>query len=624
MMTPYLACEEQTLWRNLHAPGSSVPFIECGEALTCIRRRTGRLDERTLQDMVARLVERHAVLRSRFPADGGGAVRHSLATPRRPVSVFDFSDLPPDERYRHAARVVHAGLCAPFDVAAGPLFRVASMTLDREQHVLALAAHHIVFDVTSTRTVAGELDACLAGNPVAVPPETAPYSDYVLRQRTQLAGATFERLRTYWMRTLDGLIDRRLALPGSHDVPSTRSRLASFAIDAEETIALRQLSKRLRVSLATMTLGLFAVVLHEMTDSADVAIGMPVSCRPAKEFENTVGLFVNVVAIRSDVSDTSGFSRYLGRLWSAVIDAYQHRAFPYECLVDALGARTGQGPPPFRVVFSYSVPSAFDLAPPEFPNRETSHNGPPSFADLSLHARDRGTSLDCGLVYKTDLFDESVITDLTTRFRRLAREVVRNPDRSVTGANGLCWPSSCTARDRGPSMDLVLRVPRQSEEAEFLRAHRATSPTVPHFLHHYEEGMPFQRYLELLAEQERGDDLAADHVPSTFLFAFAGTRIVGRVAIRHALTPHLERLGGHIGYAVVPEFRRQGYATAILRQSLQIARQKLGLTRVLVTCDDDNVGSIRTIEKNGGVLENIVAGADGDKPKRRYWITRPD
>ena len=173
-------------------------------------------------------------------------------------------------------------------------------------------------------------------------------------------------------------------------------------------------------------------------------------------------------------------------------------------------------------------------------------------------------------------------------------------------------------------MDLVLRVPTQSEEAEFLRAHRATSPSVPNFLHHYEEGMPFRRYLEVLAEQERGENLPANHVPSTFLFAFAGSSIVGRVAIRHSLNPDLERVGGHIGYVVVPEYRRRGYATAILRQSLQIARQKLGLTRVLVTCDDDNVGSIKTIERNGGVLESIVSGPDGDNSKRRYWIATTD
>jgi len=167
---------------------------------------------------------------------------------------------------------------------------------------------------------------------------------------------------------------------------------------------------------------------------------------------------------------------------------------------------------------------------------------------------------------------------------------------------------------------LTLRRPRQDEEAEFLRAHRATSPETPSFLHYYEDGMPFRRYLELLAEQESGVNLPPNHVPSTFLFAFVGDRIVGRASIRHALNEFLQRVGGHIGYVVVPEFRRRGYATEILRQSLQIARDKCGLHRILVTCDDDNIGSIRTIEKNGGVLENVVEAPDLDKPKRRYWI----
>jgi predicted acetyltransferase len=171
---------------------------------------------------------------------------------------------------------------------------------------------------------------------------------------------------------------------------------------------------------------------------------------------------------------------------------------------------------------------------------------------------------------------------------------------------------------------LVLRLPREDEEQEFLRAHRATTPDVPNFLHFYEEGMSLTRYLEVLNQYARGEPLRPDHVPTTFLFAFDGTRIVGRAAIRHTLNDFLFRLGGHIGYTVVPEFRRRGYATAILCEALQIARRDLGLSRVLLTCDDDNVGSIRTIEKNGGVLENVVTGPDVLTPKRRYWIDLRD
>jgi predicted acetyltransferase len=168
--------------------------------------------------------------------------------------------------------------------------------------------------------------------------------------------------------------------------------------------------------------------------------------------------------------------------------------------------------------------------------------------------------------------------------------------------------------------DLILRLPCEDEEDEFLRAHRATSPDYPSFLHYYEEGMSFRRYLEVLAEQARGINVPSGHVPTTFLFAFIPGAIVGRVSVRHRLNPRLERTGGHIGYVVVPEFRRRGYATTMLDMAIQIADAELGLRRVLVTCDDDNIASRKTIERCGGVLENIVAGPDLEIPKRRYWI----
>src|SRR4051812_47171668 len=131
---------------------------------------------------------------------------------------------------------------------------------------------------------------------------------------------------------------------------------------------------------------------------------------------------------------------------------------------------------------------------------------------------------------------------------------------------------------------LVLRRPTVDEEGEFIRAHRATTPAVPSFLHYYEEGMSLGRYLEVLEERERGVNLPPSHVASTFLFAFNRARIVGRVAIRHMLSAVLQRHGGHIGFVVVPEFRRQGHATAILRLALQFAHERLGLEHVLVTC----------------------------------------
>lgn len=112
-------------------------------------------------------------------------------------------------------------------------------------------------------------------------------------------------------------------------------------------------------------------------------------------------------------------------------------------------------------------------------------------------------------------------------------------------------------------------------------------------------------------------------VPKTHLWAIGGEEMVGRISIHHELNPALRIEGGHIGYDTVPSQRGRGIATEMLRQALSIAGG-LGLTEVLLTCNDDNLGSIRVIERNGGVLRENKAPGPGRPLKRYYWISVPN
>jgi predicted acetyltransferase len=165
---------------------------------------------------------------------------------------------------------------------------------------------------------------------------------------------------------------------------------------------------------------------------------------------------------------------------------------------------------------------------------------------------------------------------------------------------------------------LRLRPPREDDEAAFAAAHAVMTDEGFIFGIGYEPGMPWDTYLAALEDRRHGRNLPPRFVRGTFLVADVAGQIVGRASIRFELNDFLLREGGHIGYGVLPQHRRRGYATEILRQGLIIARAQ-GVDRVLVTCDEDNAGSRIVIESCGGKLESVVDTGNGP-PKRRYWI----
>ncbi|MEK5380536.1 GNAT family N-acetyltransferase [Niallia sp. FSL W8-0635] len=146
--------------------------------------------------------------------------------------------------------------------------------------------------------------------------------------------------------------------------------------------------------------------------------------------------------------------------------------------------------------------------------------------------------------------------------------------------------------------------------------HRKEQPYGGSSLQNYTD---FHEWLNKVISQENGDNLPSNRVPATQFLSIGNGKLIGLINIRHRLTPELLMESGHIGYSIHPEERRKGYATEQLRLSL-IEANKLGLSKVLITCDKENIASAKTIQKVGGVLENEVNSADGKEIVQRYWI----
>lgn len=129
----------------------------------------------------------------------------------------------------------------------------------------------------------------------------------------------------------------------------------------------------------------------------------------------------------------------------------------------------------------------------------------------------------------------------------------------------------------------------------------------------------FEGMIKYYADIEQGINLPKGYVPATEFWLVDGDKFIGRLSIRHQLNDYLTTFGGHIGYAIRPSERKKGYGSKALELGL-VEAKKLGINKILITCNNTNIGSRKIIEKNGGVFED-ERPKEGEAPILRYWIT---
>ena len=401
-------------------------------------RLAGRLDVAALQRSLTELVRRHESLRTRFREMNG--VGAQVIDPAGPVnlSVTDLSGLELAAREVRAGTLMQEEAARRFDLVDRGGFRVELLRLSKEEHILLMTVHHIVFDGWSQGVLFRELSALYEAyalgraSPLAEP--QLQYGDYAVWQRAWLQGEVLERQLGYWRERLAGA--EPLSLPTDHPRPAVASfqgAFYSFELSAELTAGLRELARQEEATLFMVVLAGLQVVLSRWSGQEEVVVGTPIAGRTHRETESLVGFFVNTLPLRVRVTGREDFRELLKQVREVALGAYAHQDLPFEKLVAELAPERDLSRQPIvQVMLALQNLDIQDLRLGEVAVTFVTAEQRTSKFDLTLFMREQGGVLYGGLEYATDLFEAQTIERLTRHLQRLLQQVVAEPQRRLS------------------------------------------------------------------------------------------------------------------------------------------------------------------------------------------------
>ncbi|HEU4559242.1 MAG TPA: condensation domain-containing protein, partial [Longimicrobium sp.] len=399
-------------------------------------RVDGALDQAALERALGEIVRRHEALRTVFPEVDGSPAQAIAPFGGFTLPVEDLSGLSEPDREAAVRRRADEEAARPFDLSAGPLFRAALLRLDAEDHVLLLGMHHILVDQWSLGVLRRELSTLYAAHredresPLSALP--VQYADYAVWQREQLRGEVLDRHLAYWTERLAGAPEL-LELPTDRPRPAVqtyRGALEGITLSGELLARLEALGRGEGATPFMTLLAAFQVLLSKYAGSEDVVVGSPISGRTRREVEELIGLFLNTLVLRSNLSGDPSFREVLRRVREMTLGAFEHQEIPFERLVTELQpGRSLSHSPLFQVMFVLqdAQPSESAAESLELRSLGVGSSGTSKF-DLTLFATRQAGGLAASLEYNTDLFDRGTIQRMLGHLKHVLEEVAADAD----------------------------------------------------------------------------------------------------------------------------------------------------------------------------------------------------
>ncbi|MFW6012301.1 MAG: amino acid adenylation domain-containing protein [bacterium] len=534
-----------------------------GYNLPIVLEARGPLRLSALAASLAKLVERHEVLRTTFRDEGGEPVQVVYPPTAPSVPVVNLSALPEEARQMESRRLAALEAARPFDLASGPVFRTTVLRLSHSRHFMVVNIHHIASDGWSMDVLVRELAALYTAATVNASSADLPelpvqYADFAVWQREWFSGEVLEAQLAYWKDRLEGFPEL-LELPADRPRPAVASPQGAFrslVVPPGLAEALGSLAKSSSCTLYMVLLAAWKCVLHRISGQRLISVGSPVAGRSRREVEGLIGFFVNTLVMATDLDGDPSFHELLTRVRQTALDAFSHQDLPFEQLVEALQPqRDASRSPLVQTVFTLqnlpgSRPSFQDVSlhPVELGTRTSKF-------DLTLTLTETGRGLVGGIEYRSDLFDATRIERCASHLLRILEAAVEDSEIRLGDLPLLSagerqqlvveWGLPRTAGEVRGRLDLRVNawVERQPDGVAVVLP--AEENGRPQLLSYGELGRRSERLADLLTERGVGPESAVavlgDRTPD-LLVAILGTLRAGSAYVPLDPLHPLERL----------------------------------------------------------------------------------
>ncbi|HKV39967.1 MAG TPA: amino acid adenylation domain-containing protein, partial [Blastocatellia bacterium] len=421
---PLSFAQQRLYFLERFQPGTPVYNIPAGAMLR------GPLKITALDRALTEVVRRHASLRTTFALKDGEPVQIVRPPGPSPIFLVDLLGLSPDDREIEASSLADHEARRPFDLETGPLLRTWLIRVSPTDHLLLFTMHHIISDGWSigvfTRDLADFYKADVEGVPAQLSDLPISYIDFAMWQRQWLRGEVLESELAFWRKQL-AQAPAILALPLDRPRPPVRTfagarRLRTLPPYLPE--ALRRLSRKEEVTLFMTLLAAACTLFSRYAAQDDLIVGTPIANRNQPDIENLIGFFVNMVALRVDLSRNPTFSVLLGVVREVALEAFTHQDLPFEKLVEELQPdRDPSRQPIVQVVFVLQNMPEPDLDISGMSIGSAGVTGETAKFDLTLSVVEYDPGLLASLEYNCDLFDDSTIERMAEHYQILLESV---------------------------------------------------------------------------------------------------------------------------------------------------------------------------------------------------------